>query len=297
MAEITHRTIEANGINLHVAEAGSGPMVLLLHGFPECWYSWRHQLTALADAGYHVVAPDQRGYGTSDAPTAIEDYDILHLTGDAVGLVDAMGAETATVVGHDWGAVVAWQAALLHPERFSAVIAMSVPYGGRPDSAPIAGMREIFGEDFYIVRFQEPGVVDAELEADVRGSVRGALVGSVAPGEKLPDWIGEPDIDAFVESFEGSGYTGGINWYRNMDRNWEITPQLAGARVEQPALFLIGKQDLPFLVAGAESEGFGKSVPRLREIVWLDNCGHWTQQEKADDVNREMIAFLAEIAD
>jgi pimeloyl-ACP methyl ester carboxylesterase len=295
LSDITHRDIEVNGVTLHVAEAGSGPMVLLLHGFPECWYSWRHQLTALSEAGYHVVAPDQRGYGSSDAPAAVEEYDIFHLTDDAVALVDAMGAERAVVVGHDWGAIVAWHCALLHPDRFSAVIAMSVPYGGRAEFAPVPAMRAMFGEDFYVVRFQPPGVVDAELAADVRASMRGALVGGAGEGDPLPDWISEAEIDVFVESFERSGFTGGINWYRNLDRNWEGTPQLAGAKVEQPALFLIGEQDLPFLTAGAKSPEFAERVPNLEEIAWLKDCGHWIQQERAADVSERMISFLAKV--
>ena len=173
---------------------------------------------------------------------------------------------------------------------------MSVPYGGRAQSAPVAGMRENFGEDFYIVRFQEPGVAEAQMGADVRSTMRGALLGAAAAGSgesaTLPRWISEKDVDVFVDSFEKSGFAGGINWYRNIDRNWELTPQLANARVEQPALFLIGERDLEFLKAGARSPGFSASVPQLQKTVWLEDCGHWTQQERADDVNREMIAFL-----
>jgi len=302
MAEIEHRTLAVNGINIHVAMAGDGPLVLLLHGFPECWYSWRHQLRALSEAGYRVVAPDQRGYGRTDAPAAVEDYDILHLTDDAAGVVHALGEERAVIVGHDWGSGVAWNGALLHPETFHAVIAMSVPYSGRAPSAPVAGMRQAFGEDFYIVRFQTPGVVDAEMNADVRETMKGALIGASAQREEpggadapLPAWLTEADLDAFVESFERSGFTGGINWYRNIDRNWALTPQLAGARVEQPALFFIGRQDLEFLTAGPGIEGMKATVPNLRDVVWLEDCGHWTQQERAADVNGHMIAFLGEV--
>ncbi len=296
MSDVQHRTIHANGIDLHIAEAGSGPMVLLLHGFPECWYSWRHQLEALSDAGFHAVAPDQRGYGTSDAPAAVEDYDIVQLTDDAAGIVEAMDAEQAVIVGHDWGSAVAWNGALLRPDRFHAVIAMSVPYQGRAQSEPVATMRENFGDDFYIVRFQEPGVADAEMAADVRATMRNVLLGASAlqsaDGDELPAWLSEADLDVFVESFERSGFSGGINWYRNIDRNWAITPQLATAKVEQPALFFIGEKDLPFLTAAPGMERMKELVPNLTKVVWLEDCGHWTQQERADDVNREMIDFL-----
>ncbi len=313
MAEIQHRTIAVDGINMHIAEAGEGPMVLLLHGFPECWYSWRHQLAALSDAGYHVVAPDQRGYGLTDAPDAVEDYDIIHLTDDAAGVVKALGEEKAVIVGHDWGSGVAWNGALQHPETFHAVITMSVPYSGRAPSEPVATMRQAFGEDFYIVRFQTPGVADAEMGADVRATMKTTLIGASA--QRLPDletmsgpeafqrateaplpaWLSEADLDAFVESFEKSGFTGGINWYRNIDRNWALTPQLAGASVKQPTLFFIGRKDLEFLTAGPGIEAMKASVPNLRDVIWLEDCGHWTQQEKADDVNAGMITFLNEV--
>jgi pimeloyl-ACP methyl ester carboxylesterase len=298
MGKVRHRTISVNGISMHVAEAGEGPLVLLLHGFPECWYSWRHQLAALSDAGYHAVAPDQRGYGRTDTPEAVEDYDIIHLTDDAVGVVKAMGEEKAVIVGHDWGAGVAWNGALLHPDVFHAVIAMSVPYSGRAPVEPLAAMRQAFGEDFYIVRFQAPGVVDAEMGADVRATMRSALIGASAqpaPDAPLPAWLSDADLDEFVESFERSGFTGGINWYRNIDRNWALTPQLAGAQVEQPTLFFIGRQDLEFLTAGIDP--MKASVPKLREVIWLEDCGHWTQQERAADVNAGMIEFLSEVCD
>jgi pimeloyl-ACP methyl ester carboxylesterase len=301
MTSIRHRTISVNGINMHVAEAGQGPLVLLLHGFPECWYSWRHQLAALSDAGYHAVAPDQRGYGLTDAPEAVEDYDIIHLTDDAAGVVKAMGEEKAVIVGHDWGSGVAWSGALLHPGTFHAVIAMSVPYSGRAAVEPVAAMRQMFGEDFYIVRFQTPGIVDAEMGADVRATMKASLIGASAQraqeGEamSLPPWLSEADLDVFVESFERSGFTGGINWYRNIDRNWALTPQLAGAQVEQPALFFIGRDDLEFLTAGPGIDAMKASVPKLRDVIWLEDCGHWTQQEKAAEVNAGMIAFLKEV--
>src|SRR4051794_7795613 len=176
MTEITHRTIETNGINMHVAEAGKGPLVLLLHGWPESWYSWRHQLPALADAGFHAVAPDQRGYGGTDAPEDIEAYDILDLTADAAGILHALGEEKAVVVGHDWGAPVAWNSALLYPDRYRAVAALSVPYMGRGPMPPLQLMRAMFGNNFfYILYFQTPGVAEAEFSADIPRMMRTVL--------------------------------------------------------------------------------------------------------------------------
>ncbi len=190
MSDISHRTIDTNGINMHIAEAGEGPLVLLLHGFPELWYSWRHQLPALAAAGYHAVAPDVRGYGGTDAPPEVESYTMRCHAEDAVGVLDALDAKTAVVVGHDWGAPIAWHCALLHPDRFSAVAALSVPYMPRGQAPPIRQMKQVFGDNFfYILYFQEPGVAEAELEADVRRSLRLLLCsasGDTPRGAALP---------------------------------------------------------------------------------------------------------------
>ncbi len=312
-AGVTHRTIEANGIKMHIAEAGEGPLVLLLHGFPESWYSWRHQIPALAAAGYHVVAPDQRGYGRTDKPPEIDDYDIVDLTGDAVGILDALGEETAVVVGHDWGSMVAWHCALLHPDRFRAVATMSVPYMGRGPVPPLTTMRQIFANNFfYIIYFQTPGVAEAELEADVRKSLRTFLYvasgnleepgnfmqkpadstflsGLPEPKKPLP-WLTDADLDYFVGEFERSGFRGPLNWYRNFDRNWELTPQLADAKVQQPALFLAGDKD--GVAAFTSVEPMKQLVPNLRKLVMIPGAGHWTQQEAPDAVNAELIAFL-----
>jgi len=313
MFEITHRTIHANGINIHLAEAGQGPLVLLLHGFPECWYSWRHQLPALAAAGYHAVAPDVRGYGHSDAPQPIESYSMLNLTGDAVGVLDALGERTAVVVGHDWGAPIAWHCALLHPDRFPAVVALSVPYTPRPPAPPIQLMKQRYGDNFfYILYFQEPGVAEAELEADVRRTMRiflFAASGDVPPGagwpqkkkgagflegmpepQELPPWLTEADVEYFAREFERTGFRGGLNRYRNMDRDWEELPELAGAKVEQPALFIAGDRDA--VLTFTNIEAMKANVPNLRKVVMLHGCGHWTQQERPAEVNAALIEFL-----
>jgi pimeloyl-ACP methyl ester carboxylesterase len=307
------RRIETNGIGMRIAEEGSGPLVVLLHGFPECWYSWRHQIPALAAAGFRVVAPDQRGYGGTDAPSAIEDYDILHLVGDIVGLLDALDAEQAVVVGHDWGAPIAWHCVLLHPDRFRAVAALSVPYVGRSPQQPLELFRMMAGERFfYILYFQEPGVAERELEADVRSTMRRFLYAASGDVTEpldfwqkpktakfldglpdpavLPAWLTETDLDVFTDEFERSGFRGGLNWYRNFDRNWHLTPALAGATVKQPALFIAGERD--GVLAMVPVEAMKPLVPDLRRILLIPGCGHWTQQERPGDVNAALIGFL-----
>ena len=307
------RTIATNGIRMRFAEEGAGPLVLLLHGFPESWYSWRHQLPALAAAGYHAVAPDQRGYGGTDAPAAIEAYDILHLTADAVGLLDALGEKQAVVVGHDWGSPVAWHCALLHPERFRAVAALSVPYTGRAPMPPLELFRALAGDRFfYVLYFQEPGVAERELEQDVRDTMSRFLYaasGDVTedpnfwekPGDAkfldglpspmaLPSWLTAADLDYFASEFRRTGFRGGLNWYRNFDRNWELTVELADAKVTQPALFVAGERDGVLRMIPVEA--MRDWVPNLRELRLLPGCGHWTQQEKPAEVNAALIEFL-----
>ena len=313
MTEISHRTIETNGINMHIAEAGEGPLVLMLHGFPELWYSWRHQLPALAEAGYHAVAPDVRGYGRTDAPEAIESYGMKEHVADAAGVLDALGEETAVIVGHDWGAPMAWNAAVLHPERFRAVAALSVPFLARSPAPPIELMRKAFADNFfYMIYFQEPGVAEAELEADVRRSMRLFLFNasgdnansatSIAPKskdstflegmtdpEQLPSWLTEEDIDYYASEFERTGFRGGLNRYRNMDRDWEQLPELEGAKVEQPALFIGGERD--GVVAFTSMDPMKAAVPNLK-LITLPGCGHWTQQERPAEVNEALVSFL-----
>jgi pimeloyl-ACP methyl ester carboxylesterase len=316
MSVITHRTVETNGIHLHIAEAGEGPLVLLLHGWPESWYSWRHQLTALAAAGYHAVAPDVRGYGQSDKPWPVEAYSMKHLLADFTGLLDALGEKTAVVVGHDWGAAMAWNSAALHPERYRAVVGMSVPHLGRPPMPPTQLFKAAFGEKwFYILYFQEPGVAEAELEADIPRTLRttlagvpgfdttaeavrnrkqgdGFLTGVDAPAT-LPDWLTEDDLAHFAKELAGSGFRGGLNRYRNMDRDWEELPELATARVEQPALFIIGEKDPGRAFAPVDL--MKPLVPNLKEVRVIPGAGHWIQQERAAEVNAALLAFLKEL--
>ncbi|MDP9238399.1 MAG: alpha/beta hydrolase [Chloroflexota bacterium] len=314
MAEIKHRTMKTNGINMHIAEAGSGPLVLMLHGFPESWYSWRHQIPALADAGYHAVASDIRGYGGTDKPQEIEAYAMKTLVDDAVGVLDALGEQTAVVVGHNWGAPMAWQSALTNPDRFRAVVGMSVPYTGRPPMAPTKLFEMAFPNNFFYIRyFQEPGVAEAELEADVRRSLRLVLCiafgdartdaglmskprdatflqGLVEP-ERLPSWLTEADIDYYTGEFQRSGFRGPLNRYRSMDRDWEHSPELEGAKVQQPTLFIAGELD-PVIRNPSAIETMKQNITNLRDVVLLPGAGHWTQQERPKEVNAALIDFL-----
>jgi len=318
MKETKHRFVETNGIKMHVAEQGHGPLVILCHGFPECWYSWRHQLSALAEAGYHAVAPDQRGYGQTDRPGAIEAYHMLELVGDIVGLVHALGEERATIVGHDWGSPVAWHCALLRPDIFDSVVLLSVPYLRRPweDMRPTDLMRLMVGEkEFYQLYFQEPGKAEAELEADIHKTMTMLLYSGSgdAPREKrwraifsksetlmdtcfspdvLPAWLTEEDVDAFAREFTRSGFRGGLNWYRNIDRTWELTPFLRGARFLQPTLFVAGDADGVITMYRKDFDTLEEAVPNLTKKVLIPGAGHWIQQERPKELNDLLIEFL-----
>ena len=322
MNEPTQRIVETNGIRLNIAEQGKGPVVLLCHGFPESWYSWRHQLGALAAAGFHAVAPDMRGYGKSDRPEAIDQYTLFHLVGDMVGLLDALEAPTAVIVGHDWGATVAWQAALLRPDRFRAVIGLSVPFRPRGKAPPTSVMPRTADAQFYQLYFQEPGVAEAELERDPRATVRnmlygasgdavrgggasaGAGIGMVPRGggflrgtpapATLPAWLSEGDIDFYAAEFQRTGFRGALNWYRNIDRNWELLAPFAGAPVTVPALYVAGDRDMVVAFPGMDQllANLKHFVPALRNTLMLAGCGHWTQQERPSEVNAAMIDFI-----
>lgn len=319
MSEPSHRFVKTNGITMHVAEQGQGPLVVLCHGFPESWYSWRHQLPALAAAGYHVVAPDQRGYGQTDRPEAIEAYNIFLLTGDIVGLVQALGREKAVIVGHDWGAPVAWHCALLRPDIFHAVALLSVPYLRRSwsDIRPTEGMKHVAGEaQFYQLYFQEPGRAEAELEADVRKTMLMFLYAASGdpPPEKrwrflfgtsekfldsgtlpdaLPAWLTEQDLVFFTREFERTGFRGGLNWYRNLDRMWQLAGFLSGAKLRQPSLFVAGEADAVIAMYRTAFDALEETMPNLRKKVLLPGAGHWIQQERPAEVNELLLEFLA----
>ena len=323
MNEVTHREVEANGIRMHIAESGAGPLVVLCHGFPESWYSWRHQLQALARGGFQAVAPDMRGYGQTQRPEEIDQYTLLHLVGDVVGLLDALGAETAVIVGHDWGAPVAWHAALLRPDRFRAVVGLSVPFVPRRPARPTSMMPQTEDALFYQLYFQSPGIAEAELERDVRLSIRsllysasgdaprredgarngsevglvprrGGFLSRLMNPESLPDWLTEADVDFYVSEFTRTGFRGGLNWYRNLDRNWELLAPMAGACVTVPALYIAGERDLVLGFRGMDQiiANLSRFVPQLQGTLLLPGCGHWTQQEKAHEVNQAVLEFV-----
>jgi pimeloyl-ACP methyl ester carboxylesterase len=319
---MTERTVTTNGIDLHVVDEGppDGPVVVLAHGFPELAWSWRHQIPALAAAGYRVLAPDQRGYGRSSRPEAIADYDIVHLTDDLLGLLDDVGAEQATFVGHDWGSMVVWQQSLLHPERVRGVVGMSVPFLPRGPMSPVQMLRQVMGDNFfYILYFQEPGVADADLGADAATTLRRMLCGLTtdvvnadpeaagrmfAPGPAgfvermsepagLPPWLSPAELDRYVTEFARTGFTGGINWYRNFDRNWELTEHLAGAKVEAPSLFVGGALD-PVLMMTPPGVGDADLTDHRGNVI-VEGAGHWVQQEKPDEVNAALLGFLENV--
>ena len=334
MAEIASRFIETNGIRMHVAECGSGPLVVLCHGFPESWYSWRHQLQALAGAGFHAVAPDMRGYGQTDRPQPVDQYTMFHLVGDMVGLVDAFGAETAVIGGHDWGAPVAWSAAIARPDLFRAVIGLSVPYVPWRAVRPTSAMPQSDEAIFYQLYFQAPGVAEAELGRDPGRTIRsmlyaasgdvprsgnaGAAGGEVGMVQRKggfltrmvdpatltaaqpawpPPWLTQADLDFYVQEFTRTGFSGGLNWYRNIDRNWELLAPFAGSRVSVPALYVTGDRDLVLAFRGMQQliASLTHFVPKLQGPVILPGCGHWTQQERVREVNEAMIAFLRQL--
>lgn len=316
---VSSLSVATNGVELRVLEAGQGFPVLLLHGFPELSFSWRHQLPALASAGYRAIAPDQRGYGGSSRPSDLADYDIEHLMGDAIGLLDQLGCERAVVVGHDWGSMVAWTLALRHPDRFAGVVGMSVPFMARGELPPVQVFRQLFANNFfYIIYFQEPGVADVDLGADPAKTMRRFLAGVNAGGDPasaavamstpdgrgfverlpeptaLPDWLTQAELDRYVAEFTRTGFTGGLNWYRNLDRNWELTQDLAGKKVEIPSMFIGGASD-PVLFMAPPSIASGWVTDHRGDLL-IDGAGHWIQQEKPSEVNQALIEFLGSVA-
>jgi pimeloyl-ACP methyl ester carboxylesterase len=318
MNEPLHRIVSANGIRIHVAEAGEGPLVLLVHGFPESWYSWRHQLPVLADAGYRAAAIDVRGYGRSSRPTAIDSYRMLAHVADNIGVVAALGAETAVIIGHDWGSPIAAASALLRPDVFAAVALLSVPYSPPGTTRPTEVFKRLGGdEEFYINYFQAPGRAESEIEEDVRswllgfyfsasGDARrpsgGGSVATVAHGGQLrdrfvvpdvmPAWLSDDDFNFYVSEFERTGFTGGLNRYRNVDRDWEDLAPWAGQPITVPSLFVGGDRDGPTLWGASAIARFDRTLPALRGSHILAGCGHWTQQERAAEVNDLLVDFL-----
>ncbi|MFB6627277.1 alpha/beta fold hydrolase [Streptomyces sp. NPDC056374] len=320
-AALRHRTLEAPAGRLHLVEQGSGPLVLLVHGFPESWYSWRRQLPALAKAGYRAVAIDVRGYGRSSKPAATNAYRMLDLVEDNVTAVHALGEETAVIVGHDWGSNIAATSALLRPETFRAVGLLSVPYTPPGGPRPTTIFSQVGGpeQEFYVSYFQEPGRAEAEIEPDVRSWLAGfytALSADTMPAEsepdphfvvpgsrlrdrfpvgRLPAWLNEEDLDVYAAEFERTGLTGALNRYRNMDRDWEDLAPHRGAAITQPSLFIGGAQDASTTWMSEAIDAFPTTLPGLSASHLLEGCGHWIQQERPDEVNTLLTEWLARI--
>ena len=317
LSNIRQRRVATNGISLNVAEQGEGPLVLMLHGFPESWYSWRHQFAPLAAAGFHAVAPDMRGYGKSDKPHEISAYNQVEVVADIIGLIPALGAETAVVIGHDWGAPTAWSAAAQHPDQVRAVGTLSVPFSPRPEAPPLDMLREAFkGQFFYQLYFQEPGVAEAEFEVDIRTALRkflflasgqsdastlatkqpdDDLLSGLPDPEVLPPWLTEADLDFYTGEFERSGFRGPLNYYRNHNLTWRLT-EGAPTVIEQPALFAAGEKDGVILMAAEALKRMPERVPNLRTNELLPGIGHWTQQEAPEAVNRLLTSFLRSLS-
>ncbi|WP_405908422.1 alpha/beta hydrolase [Streptomyces sp. NBC_00828] len=319
-AERTHRLVSSPAGRIHLVEEGTGPLVLLVHGFPESWYSWRHQLPVLAAAGYRVAAIDVRGYGRSSRPEAVSAYRMLDLVEDNVAVVRALGEETAVLVGHDWGATIAAVSGLVRPDVFRAVGLLSVPY------APPGGPRpsEVFArmggdEEFYVSYFQEPGRAEREIEPDVRGWLAGFYAALSAdtmpapgapdphflssggtlrerfPAGRLPGWLGERELDVYAGEFERTGMSGALGRYRNMDRDWEDLAAFEGAPVTQPSLFIGGGLDASTTWMADAIKAFPVTLPGLTASHILDACGHWIQQERPEETNRLLTTWLASL--
>ena len=318
---VRQRRAAVNGVELDVLEAGEpgAPVVLLSHGFPESAHSWRHQLLPLAAAGYHVLAPDQRGYARSSAPREVAAYRIDHLCGDLLGLLDTTGQEQAVIVGHDWGAMVVWEMARMHPERVRAVAAVSVPLPVWP-APPVQLMRATFGDRFfYILYFQEVGPAEAELEADVRTTMAKVLWGASGDGfsgqlptelppmqgtgfltngvvpPALPAWLSEDDLDTYVEQFEASGFFGPVSWYRNLDANYELLANLPHSRIAMPSCFIGGEKDPVLVLNPGGIDAMRAVLPDLRQVTMIPGAGHWTQQERPEAFNQALLDFLHSI--
>jgi pimeloyl-ACP methyl ester carboxylesterase len=295
--------VPINGIELAVAEHGpaDGPVVVLLHGFPELGFSWRHQVAPLVAADYRVLVPDMRGFGDSDAPDDAEQYAVDVLAADVLGLLDHAGAQRGTVIGHDWGADVAWKTAWLHPERVLAVAGLSVPFAPRAPAPPLGLMRKHLGEDFYMVWFQQPGVAEQALARDVRRTLATSRVWDAAwaadTGDqpRTPPFMTEDELDVYVRTFGRTGFHGGLNYYRNLDRNWERTADVAERRITAPALFATGERDpVRRFMPAAVMDGW---VTDLRVDAVIEGAGHWVQQEAPDQVNELLLAWLADVHD
>ena len=318
-----HSCVDARGTRIHLVEEGTGPVVLLVHGFPESWYSWRHQIPTIAAAGFRAVAIDVRGYGRSSAPIEVDAYGMLAHVSDNLGVLEALGVDEAVVIGHDWGSPIAANSAMLRPDIFRAVALLSVPYsppGNRQPTKVFAEMGEASGEEFYISYFQEPGRAEAEAEPEVRSwllgfymgssgeatrSPDGATIATIRPGgrlrdrfqpvDRLPSWLSEADLDVYVEQFQYSGFRGPLNRYRHVDRDCRDLQVWKGQPITVPSLFIAGEKDGPAIWGARAIERHSQTLPGLRGSHILPGCGHWVQQERAEAVSMLLVDWLVSL--
>jgi pimeloyl-ACP methyl ester carboxylesterase len=318
------QTIQTRTIRMGFIAQGNGPAVLLCHGFPETSHAWRHQIAALAEAGFRAIAPDMRGYGLSECPPSVDEYSVFHIVGDMIALLDALDLSTAILVGNDWGATVAWQAAQMRPDRFCGVVAMSVPMMGQAPVPPTRIFPRTDEAELYTLYFQEPDVAEAELERDIGQTLRKILFaasgdagarqagdqtpnpfgmvsrrhGLLAPlPDSMPDWLTAADLDTYISAFATTGFRGGLNYYRNLDRNWQLQAAFAGVKVEIPALFMVGERDTGLAIPGMREivDAMPPLVPQLKESIIVPGSGHWLPQERPDVVNEVLIRFARNV--
>ncbi|KAK2412075.1 epoxide hydrolase A [Trifolium repens] len=319
LENIEHKTVTVNGINIHIAEKGKGPLILFIHGFPDLWYSWRHQITYLASLGYCCVAPDLRGYGDTDVPDSPTSYTSLHVVGDMIGLLDVIAAdqENVFVVGHDWGALIAWYLSLYRPEKIKALVNLSVAFTPRnPKRKPLDTLRAVYGNDYYVSRFQEPGDIEAEFAEIGTERVLKEFLTYRNPGPLylpkskgfghpvdspivLPPWLSEEECNYYASRFDKTGFTGALNYYRNIDLNWELNAPWTGTKVKVPVKFIVGDLDLTYNAPGAKDYihkgGLKRDVPLLEDVVVIEGAGHFVHQERADEINKHIYDFFKKL--
>ncbi|XP_014518025.1 uncharacterized protein LOC106775415 [Vigna radiata var. radiata] len=315
MEGVVHRTVEVNGIKMHIAEKGEGPVVLFLHGFPELWYSWRHQILTLSSRGYHAVAPDLRGYGDTEAPASISSYTCLHIVGDIVALIDLLGVDQVFLVAHDWGALIGWYLCMFQPHRVKAYVCLSVPLWPRnPKVKPVDAMRAVYGDDYYVCRFQKPGEMEAQMAEVGTEYVLKNILTTRKPGppifpkgeygtgfnpdmtDSLPSWLSEDDLAYYVSKYEKTGFTGPLNYYRNGNSNWELTAPWIGVKVQVPVKFITGELDMVYTSLNMKEYihggGFKQDVPNLEEVIVQKDVAHFNNQEAAEEISNYIYEFI-----
>lgn len=312
MDKIQHKTIKANNINIHIAEIGDGQPILFLHGFPELWYSWRHQLLSLSSLGYRAIAPDLRGYGDSDAPPSSTSYTIHHIVGDLVALLDCLKIDKVFLVGHDWGSFIGWWFCRLRPDRIKAYVSLSVVFSPRnPTRRPLQSLRTAFGDDYYMCTFQEPGVAEEDFaRVDPAVIIKKMLTlrdpallrihkdGLVGNEEEfiLPSWLSEEDVNFYASKFKKTGFTGGLNYYRAMDLNWELTAPWTGVQVKVPVKFIVGDLDITYNTPGVKEYihkgGLRRDVPFLQELVIMEGVAHFLHEERPEEISAHIYNFI-----